>query len=296
MRALVTGGTGFVGSNLVRRLDSMGWEVLYTGQEGENTVPGTHVGYHFDAVPWSDLGPVDVVFHQAAITDTLVTDWDEMMQTNLVQSIRLCSNAAYAGVRTFVYASSCATYGDVPPPFREYCQARPLNVYGQSKLLLDEVIRPVAEGVDGLSVVGLRYSNVYGPGENHKGHMASMVFQLARQIRRGERPRLFEFGEQRRDFVYVDDVVDANLLAAHLGSSGVYNCGSGIARSFTDLLAILQKELGTAAEVEYVKNPKAVAYQSFTECDMSLAKARLGHEPRVSLEEGIRRYVRDAGL
>ncbi len=293
MRALVTGGTGFVGSNLVHRLHQDGWEVLYTGPETENRVPGTRVGNSIRLLPWDGIGRIDVLFHQAAITDTLVTDPVEMFKVNTVAPLGLFADAIRHGCRRIVYASSCATYGDSPPPFREDGPTAPLNVYGQSKLLLDVLAATLA---DKATITGLRYSNVYGPGEAHKGRMASMVWQLAGQLRRGENPRLFEHGQQKRDFVYVEDVVAANLRAAEAGVSGVFNCGSGTANSFSHLLAVLQRALGTDRPVQWVPNPHPAGYQVLTLCDMRNAAGLLGHVPRYSLEEGIRDYVVRAAL
>ncbi len=141
-----------------------------------------------------------------------------------------------------------------------------------------------------IRVVGLRYCNVYGPGEAHKGKRASMIFQLARQMREKD-PRLFKFGEQKRDYIYVKDVVTANLKAAEAGESGVVNCGSGAATTFNALVEILNRNLGTERRPEYIDNPYEAAYQNHTECDMAQAKRLIGFVPEYDIEKGIADYA-----
>ena len=144
-------------------------------------------------------------------------------------------------------------------------------------------------------MVGLRYCNVYGPGESHKGTRASMVYQLARQMRE-RNPRLFKNGEQLRDYIYVKDVVEANMLAAKAKSSCVVNCGSGRATSFNDLVKLLNGFFGTSRSPEYIDNPYEASYQNHTECDMSLAKERLGFAPKFTIKSGIGDYVKSGFL
>ncbi len=288
MRAVVTGGSGFIGSNIVKQLLSEGWEVYYTGREDENLPGGKCLGYSFTDFYWSSVDPVDALFHQAAITDTLKTNGDEMMGVNCYGTLRLFQNAIAHGCKNIVYASSCAVYGDVPVPFREEGPFKPLNVYGTSKLVTDML---VFNKLMDAKIIGLRYSNVYGPGEEHKGRMASMVRQLAQQMMSGQRPKLFEFGQQSRDFVYIKDVVAANMQSLKTDVSGVFNCGSGVASSFNDIVSHLNELLGTNLETEYIKNPVPAAYQNVTLCDMSKAKEVLGHEPKWMLKEGIKDYI-----
>lgn len=289
MKALVTGGSGFVGFNLTKRLIEEGWDVLYTGRCNEQDVsefgPERYVGYHFDTLDWNKIGKIDVLFHQAAITDTTVYDEKLMMDVNLYQSLRLFDQAIQHGCRQIVYASSCATYGDVPAPFKEGGPTNPLNIYGVSKLRLDEYIRGF-----GVNIVGLRYSNVYGPHENHKGKTMCMVSQIGSQMLDGP-PRLFEWGEQRRDFVYVKDIVNYNLAAAKFVGRGVFNAGSGVATSFNEVVAVFNEAYGKSFQPEYMPNPYKDKYQDFTLCDMTKTSNVLGVRPEWSLREAVADYM-----
>jgi len=138
-------------------------------------------------------------------------------------------------------------------------------------------------------IVGLRYSNVYGPGEDHKGKLASMIHQLARQMRAGRRPRIFTSGQQRRDFVHIDDVVDANLCAMKSRESGVFNAGRGKSWSFNEVVAELNRALKTDLKPEYFENPYGFT-QDWTETDQLLAREKIRYEPKIDLREGIERY------
>lgn len=293
MKALVTGGTGFVGFNLVKRLREEGWEVLYTGRSGEQSMfelgePLTgYVGEAFHTLDWSQIGKVDVVFHQAAITDTTVYDRKLMMDVNLYNSLALFDQAINHGCRQIVYASSCAVYGAAKPPFKDVAtkELKPLNVYGESKLRLDCHAHCMACERN-VNIVGLRYSNVYGPHESHKDKTMCMVSQIGRQMIDGP-PKLFEWGEQKRDFVYVKDVVNYNMAAARFEGRGVFNAGSGIATSFNDVVAAFNEAYGKALEPIYMPNPYQDKYQDFTLCDISRTTENLGVFPEWSLREAL---------
>jgi len=138
------------------------------------------------------------------------------------------------------------------------------------------------------NVIGLRYCNIYGPGE---GHRASMVYQLLKQMTNGKRPKLYKHGEQKRDWIYVEDVVDANILASHAKCSGIFNCGSGNDYSFNDMVKIINQFLSTNYEPEYIENPYIKQYQSHTCCDMSKAKKILKFVPKRQLREGIEDFI-----
>lgn len=298
MRVLVTGGTGFIGSNLALRLFDGGHDVLITGTDGEQNLPqfqGRVLPRDFSRLDWGTLGPIDVVFHQAAINDTTLMDRAGMFRVNVEAALKLFADAVAHGCRRIVYASSCALYGDALAPYREDGPAHPLNPYGESKLALDEKAMAFAKAHQGATVVGLRYSNVYGSRENHKGKRATMVYQFAQQMVKGN-PRLFQYGEQKRDYIFVGDAVGANLRAAEAQASCVVNCGSGTATTFNELVTILNGVLNTERVPEYIENPYAAQYQSHTECDMSLAREKLGFVPAVDIRSGIKHYFKSGDL
>jgi len=168
--------------------------------------------------------------------------------------------------------------------------AAPANVYAFSKVIMDNIAnRAAAESPDWI-VVGLRYFNVYGPREAHKGVPASMVYHLSRQMKAGQRPRIFKHGEQKRDFVYVKDVVEGSIRALDAQVSGIYNLGSGQARSFNELVDVLNKCLGTNFQPDYIDNPHT-HYQNFTQADLTNARSALGYKPQFPLQEGVRDYM-----
>lgn len=231
----------------------------------------------------------DYIFHEAAISDTTVLDQGIMVKTN-VNAFKTILELAKVNHSVVVYASSAATYGDAASPQR-VGHEQPQNVYGFSKLSMDHLAREFCAQNPTMSVIGLRYFNVYGPREYFKNTTASMVLQLGLQILSGKTPRLF-YGSDKivRDFIYIDDVVQANIKAAASGKSGVYNVGTGNPRSFQDIADILQHELETNLGTEYFNNPYS-AYQMHTEADISSTRKDLGYEPCVSLEDGIKAYV-----
>ncbi|MBI4093546.1 NAD-dependent epimerase/dehydratase family protein [Candidatus Kaiserbacteria bacterium] len=292
MKALVTGGTGFVGSNIVTKLIELGHEVLITGTLGEQPIhPGANLidisTLEKDA---SALGKLDAVFHEAANNDTISLERDEMMRANVDVSLLVFNRAAEAGCKNIVFASSTALYGNGPTPYKEDQELQPLNPYAESKKIMEEKAIEFARAHPDIRVVGLRYCNVYGPGESHKGKRASMVYQLAQQMKTGN-PRIFKDGEQKRDYIYVKDVVTANLLALEAKENCIVNCGSGTATSFNALIELLNKTLGLNRAPEYIDNPYVGRYQSHTECDMSLAKQKLNFTPAFDIEKGIEDYA-----
>jgi ADP-L-glycero-D-manno-heptose 6-epimerase len=293
-RALVTGAAGFVGSNLCWELAARGWRVVglddFSAGSFENLrgFPGDVVAADFgDINYWSGrVGKIDAVFHQAAISDTTVMDQALMMKVNVESFRDLLGWAAKAKVKKVVYASSAATYGDAPVPQREDAEPRPMNVYGFSKCVMETV----AAGAKGVKAVGLRYFNVFGPREAHKNKTASMIWQLSLQMRAGRRPRVFEHGEQYRDFIYVKDVVDTNLRAFEKAAPGVYNACTGRKTDFNGVIASLNATLGTNLQPEYFKNPYSF-YQNETLGDPAKAQKAFGFRSQWTTERAIADYI-----
>lgn len=307
---VVTGGAGFIGSNLVRGLNRSGHtdilvvDELTDGRKFGNIVDADVRDYldkdEFRRLVDRDdaaLKGIRAVFHQGACTDT--TEWDGryMMDSNYAYS-KLLLEYCCARRLPFIYASSAAVYGTSDDFSEDGGHERPVNVYGYSKHLFDEYVRTGLAG-RASQVAGLRYFNVYGPGEGHKEAMASVVWHFNRQILEQGEVRLFSGsggyadGEQRRDFVHVDDVVQVNLwLLSNPGCAGVFNVGTGQSRSFNDVANAVIAWHGRGS-IRYIDFPESLrhSYQSFTQADIT-ALRRSGYDAGfLSLEEGVARYL-----
>jgi ADP-L-glycero-D-manno-heptose 6-epimerase len=301
---IVTGGAGFIGSNLVRGLNRRGIDDILVVDDLERGDKHLNLnGVRFaDFVDYRDFiagelgrfGRPAAVLHQGACSDTTERDGRYMLSVNYEYSKRLCEWSASLGV-PFLYASSAATYGDGSQGFREEPACEwPLNVYGFSKQLFDRWVR-VRMPQQRSQVVGLRYFNVYGPQENHKDRMASVIFKLHGQATRSEPLKIFEGSERFvRDFVHVDDCVAVNLhVLDHPGRSGIFNCGSGRAESFEKLARCTASHYA-GARVEYMPFPADLQgkYQAFTQADLTRLRAQGGYtEQFKTLEQGIAEYV-----
>jgi len=296
---LVTGGAGFVGSNIAFALET---ERKAKVTVLDNFSLGNYknlLGFKGDIIAddilsrdwFGKAGPVDAIFHEAAITDTTVHDQRRMMAVNVDGFRNVLEFALKAGVKRVVYASSAAVYGNSKCPMREDQVPTPENVYGFSKAIMDNVAREFAAEHKDMTIVGLRYFNVYGPREYYKGKMASMVFQLYNQLKAGKRPRIFKFGEQMRDFVYVKDLVRGNLNALDAKKSCVCNLATGKPGNFNEVIEALNKALKTDLAPEYFDNPYGF-YQNKTQADLRQAKALLNYRPEWSLADGIADYVK----
>ena len=296
---LVTGGAGFIGSNLAFALGS---ERKAKVTVLDNFSTGNYknlLGFTGDIIAgdilsqaWFDkAGPVDAVFHEAAITDTTVHDQRRMMEVNVDGFRNVLDFALRSGVKRVVYASSAAVYGNGPTPMREDHVPAPENIYGFSKAIMDNVAREFAEAHPDMTLVGLRYFNVYGPREYYKGNPASMMFHLYNQMKAGKRPRIFKFGEQIRDFVYVKDIVRGNLNALDAEKCCVCNLGSGKPGNFNEVVEALNKAMKTDLAPEYFDNPYSF-YQQKTQADLRQAKTFLNYSPEWNLENGIADYVK----
>jgi ADP-L-glycero-D-manno-heptose 6-epimerase len=300
VRVLVTGGAGFIGSQLATRLCELGEQVVIAddfssahwknlrGFKGD-VVTADVAG---DGALLEKLGPFQVIFHQASITDTTVLDQRRMMHNN-VEGFRRILDLATKWESRVIWASSASIYGQGPTPMTPTQAPDPLNVYAYSKLAMERLAWVYGEQVK-QALVGLRYFNVYGPGEDHKGKFASMIHQLAKQMRAGKRPRIFKGGEQKRDFVYVQDVVEANLRAME-SAAGVFNVGSGAAESFNRIVSELNRALHTDLPPDYFENPYGFT-QDCTQAELSASVGILGYSPKFDLSKGIDAYLASGQL
>jgi ADP-L-glycero-D-manno-heptose 6-epimerase len=292
VRIIVTGGTGFLGSNLVKNLLVSGHDVVTTGREKENRNKANLICYDFNDIPWEFYKDLDCLFHYAACTDTTITDEDYLFNVNTYKPIELFKRAIDNGCKRIIYASSASVYGDIEPPFREDGDTKPLNSYAKSKLCLDKEVEKLAKGV---TIIGLRYTNVYGSGERHKKRSASMISRIFWQMKYNKRPHLFRDGEQKRDWVYIKDVMEANMAALTLGNSGVYNIGSGVGVSFNKLVKIWNELLGKKIKSRYIENPYKGKYQDITVADISKAGRYLLYQPHFQVEVGMKDYLYEIG-
>ncbi|HBE88498.1 MAG TPA: ADP-glyceromanno-heptose 6-epimerase [Elusimicrobia bacterium] len=299
MKYLVTGGAGFIGSNIAFALEEerkAKVTVLDNFSSGDfrnlSGFGGDVVSDDILSREWfGRVGAVDAVFHQAAIVDTTEADQRRMMAANVDGFRNVLEYALKYGVKRVVYASSAAVYGNSECPMLENQTPTPENVYGFSKAIMDNVAREFAEEHKDMTLVGLRYFNVYGPREYYKGKMASMIFQLYNQMKAGKRPRVFKYGEQMRDFVYVKDLVRANLNALDAERSCVCNAATGRPENFNAVIDALNKAMATDLAPEYFDNPYGF-YQNKTQADLRQAKALLNYRPEWSLADGIADYVK----
>ena len=311
-KILITGGAGFIGSNLAFYFQEEHPEakvtVLDIFRSEETFSNGNLKSFgHFknllgfrgevrqgdinDRVLLEEIARegYDYIFHEAAISDTTVLDQAIMIETN-VNAFKNLLEIAMEGGAAMIYASSAATYGNAPSP-QTVGKEAPENVYGFSKLMMDNIAYDYMKRYPKATIVGLRYFNVYGAREYFKNSTASMVLQFGLQILAGDAPRLFEGSDKiLRDFIYIEDVIQANVKAMVSEVSGVYNVGTAKPRSFQDIADTLQKELGVDYGSTYIKNPYS-AYQTFTQADIQSTKKALGYAPFYSLERGITAYI-----
>jgi ADP-L-glycero-D-manno-heptose 6-epimerase len=310
---LITGGAGFVGSNLAfyfqNNYPKSKIIVVDCFRSGETFSNGNlkSFGHFKNLLGFSGIvisGDIndknllkkleknykfDYIFHQAAISDTTVNEQDLMIKTN-VNAYENLLKIAIKHKANMIYASSAATYGDSDR--FEVGYEKPNNVYGFSKVMMDNVTNEYLKNDLDISIVGLKYFNVYGPREFFKNKTASMVIQFGHQILKGLTPKLFEGSDKiLRDFIYIDDIIQANILATNPKKSGIYNVGTGKARSFEDIVNILQKELEIDNGKEYIPNPYIGSYQFFTQANIESTKKYLNYEAKFSMEEGIKAYI-----
>lgn len=314
---LVTGGAGFIGSNLVAALNDAGrtdvvvcdrlgdegkWRNLAKRQLADVVPPD-------ELMDWLKGRRLDAVLHMGAISATTATDGDLVIETNFRFSLRLLDWCT-AHATPLIYASSAATYGDGAqgfddaPSLAALKRLQPMNLYGWSKHLFDMALAARAEREEKLppQYAGLKFFNVFGPNEYHKGTMMSVLTRRFDDIKAGRPVQLFkshrngiEDGDQRRDFIYVDDVVNVVLwLLATPSVSGLFNVGTGEARSFKDLMLAAYAALGTAANIAYIDMPEAIrgSYQYFTQSEVARLRAAGYNGGFTRLEDAVSQYVK----
>ena len=307
---VVTGGAGFVGGNLIKTLNDKGIDDILVVDHLKNSAKMENLrGLQFTDYQDKDrflarierggagLGAIDAIFHIGACSDTMEADGAYMLENNYEYS-KVLLHYCLAGGIPFQYSSSASVYGNGEKGFREEAGCEhPLNVYAYSKYLFDNYVRRLKPPV-GAQIVGLRYFNVFGPQENHKGRMASIAFQLYNQLKASSVARLFAGtggygdGEQRRDFIYVKDVVRVHLFFwENPGVSGIFNCGTGKANSFNAVARALIDRLGFG-RIEYVPFPETLhgKYQSFTEADPGQLRSAGWDEEFTPLAAAIAEY------
>lgn len=311
---VITGAAGFIGSGVVRHLNDQGYSNLLLVDEAD---PGSKE-HNLFGKQWVDLIPKEELFdwlegreseigsiiHLGACSDTLEKNWEFLLENNTRYSIRLAEYALRHGQR-FIYASSAATYGDGSLGFSDDHDQletlKPLNLYGDSKHLFD--LWAKEQGVLG-QITGLKYFNVFGPNEDHKGRMASMIYKMFPSVAEEGVVRLFEssepdkylHGEQKRDFIYVKDVARITCNFLHNDLCGIFNLGRGEAVSWNRVANALFKALNKTSNIQYIEMPKDLAkqYQNYTCADMTkLFKAGKEHLFQYTLEEAVIDYVRN---
>ncbi|MFV0370220.1 MAG: ADP-glyceromanno-heptose 6-epimerase [Azonexus sp.] len=325
MYTIVTGAAGFIGANLVKALNERGVskiiavDNLAKAEKFRNLVDCEIADYidkqDFIARVQAGCfdGDVEAVFHEGACSDTMETDGRYMMENNYRYSTILLDWCLDQDVQ-FLYASSAATYGASAVFREERAHEAPLNVYGYSKFLFDQIVRQRLAKEPSSQIVGFRYFNVYGPREQHKGRMASVAFHNFNQYRAEGKVKLFEGshgydnGGQMRDFVYIGDVAKVNLFFLdHPEQSGIFNLGSGRAQSFNEVAMaavngcrringeapLALAELQEAGLIEYLAFPEALKgkYQAYTQADLGRLRAAGYTAPMASVEEGVARYI-----
>jgi ADP-L-glycero-D-manno-heptose 6-epimerase len=309
---LITGGAGFIGSNLAIHLQkNYPQSQIVVFDCFRNNIPLLNgnlqsFGHYKNLIDFNgvvicgnitnkkDLSLLnkykfDFIFHHAAISDTRVYDQELVMKTN-VNSFFDILEIAKKDNSKLVYASSAATYGNLPSP-QTVGNESPDNPYGYSKMMMDQMATNFLLENPNLTIVGLRFFNVYGPREFYKNTTSSMIIQLGHQILDGKAPRLFQGSDMiMRDFIFIEDVIQANIKACETKSNGTFNVGTGIPRSFQDIADILQTELETNLGTDYFKNPYN-GYQDHTQANISSSKENFNFKPKFSLEDGIRAYI-----
>tara|TARA_B100000795_G_scaffold269903_1_gene261041 strand:+ start:3855 stop:4859 length:1005 start_codon:yes stop_codon:yes gene_type:complete len=309
---LITGGAGFIGSNLAFYFQEnypdahiIIFDCFRSGVFFDNGNLQSYghyknlIGFKGDIIcgDINNLQDIEVlnkykfdyIFHHAAISDTRVNNQKIVMETNVNSFFHLLE-LAKINKATIIYASSAATYGNQISP-QTVGKENPENPYGFSKFMMDQIAHRYSNDNPEMSIIGLRFFNVYGPREFFKAKTSSMVIQLAHQILSGKAPHLFERSDKiMRDFIYIDDVIQANIKACTSIQNGTFNIGTGNSRSFQNIADILQNELDTNLIITYFPNPFK-DYQTHTQANIKSSRVAFNFNPKISLEEGIKAYI-----
>ena len=301
---IVTGGAGFIGSNIVKGLNKRGIKNILVVDNLSN--PSKHLNLNSldfeDYIDKNDflnihnkIDKIEAIFHNGACSSTTETNGLYMMKNNYEYS-KILLNFALEKNSPFIYASSASVYGNGENGFKEDSKYEyPLNIYAYSKFLFDNYIRKKLNQKSNTQIVGLRYFNVYGPQENHKGLMASQIFNLYNQIKSRNIMRIFEGSKDfLRDFIHVDDVVDINMFFLNKKISGIFNCGTGTSKSFYEIAKILKSLNNGNGRIKFIKFPKYLIgkYQKFTKADLKNLR-NVGFDNKFkSLENGISDYFK----
>ena len=304
---IVTGSNGFIGSNLIKGLNSMGINDILAVDDHENFPPSENLSNceFKDLVKIEDIGEllrkypnkdISHIFHQGACSDTMEKDINYMLKNNYLFSKDLLTLALEKNIN-FIYASSASVYGDGKIFEEDKKYEKPINLYAYSKFIFDQYVRELMNKNDS-QIVGLRYFNVYGPNEQHKGRMASVAFHLHQQLKESKSIKLFEGsdgyedGEQKRDFIHVDDVVKVNLWFMKNEVSGIFNVGTGLSQSFNDVANAVIK-WNKKGKIEYIPFPEELigSYQSYTQANIDQLRNAGYKDEFLTVEEGVSSYL-----
>ncbi|MFH1393767.1 MAG: NAD-dependent epimerase/dehydratase family protein [Candidatus Micrarchaeota archaeon] len=297
MKILVTGALGFIGSNITERLVKEGHEVTaldnyMTGSDENIAAVKDRVRVvKAEAGEVASLGEkYDVILHQGVYSSSPMYKENRHLTAKALDEMVSILEYAKDNETKVVFASSSSLYNKNPPPHREDMQIQITDFYTEARYAMERVSN-LYHQLYGVKVIGLRYFSVYGPHEGSKGKYANLITQFLWSLQKNEAPVIFGDGQQTRDFTYVDDVVEANMLAMKSGkASGIYNVGTGSATSINDMLMLLKSKTGKDLEPTYIEN-KIKNYVAHTQADTTLAESELGFRARVSLDEGIGKLV-----